>query len=277
MRTLTLALLVAVGLSTSAHAGVLIISSAHVGDDDHTVRAHTFAAGETLTRAASGSLVRVTTDLGVNRIYGRDLEGSGPEAGSLWGANFRAHALGGPVHVTARLRVDGSATLLGDPEDEAPAAFNYYLQAVSGRVEGFDTDQEDGDIDAIFSGAHATLSSDKLCESGDCGLGAVDRILRVEFDVAAGADFFLYGLLQLGDLHATEFDFEHTALLQSITVSNGASLTSDSGVLISTGDGAYNFGSALAAAVPEPSTWALMIAGFGWVGASLRRRRPVHV
>lgn len=29
-------------------------------------------------------------------------------------------------------------------------------------------------------------------------------------------------------------------------------------------------------AIPEPATWAMMILGFGLVGASLRRRRPLH-
>ena len=30
------------------------------------------------------------------------------------------------------------------------------------------------------------------------------------------------------------------------------------------------------AAVPEPSTWAMMLFGFGAIGVSLRRRRPAH-
>lgn len=33
----------------------------------------------------------------------------------------------------------------------------------------------------------------------------------------------------------------------------------------------------VAAAVPEPATWALMLLGFGAIGASLRRRRPAHL
>lgn len=35
--------------------------------------------------------------------------------------------------------------------------------------------------------------------------------------------------------------------------------------------------SVLSAAVPEPGTWAMMIAGFGLVGASMRRRRNLRV
>lgn len=59
------------------------------------------------------------------------------------------------------------------------------------------------------------------------------------------------------------------------------------GLILQWGPSGYNAGldnisfsysslsrSSIAAAVPEPTTWALMILGFGAVGASLRRRRP---
>ena len=39
---------------------------------------------------------------------------------------------------------------------------------------------------------------------------------------------------------------------------------------------AESFTSALAASVPEPGAWALMILGFGGAGAVIRRRRAVH-
>lgn len=43
------------------------------------------------------------------------------------------------------------------------------------------------------------------------------------------------------------------------------------------GSGATLFVTAPAAAVPEPTTWAMMILGFGAIGTSLRRRQQVRV
>lgn len=39
------------------------------------------------------------------------------------------------------------------------------------------------------------------------------------------------------------------------------------------GDGGYQVSNSLQAGVPEPATWAMMITGFGLMGATLRRRR----
>lgn len=41
--------------------------------------------------------------------------------------------------------------------------------------------------------------------------------------------------------------------------------------------GARDFSTLVGGAVPEPATWALMISGFGMVGATLRRRKTVAV
>ena len=57
-------------------------------------------------------------------------------------------------------------------------------------------------------------------------------------------------------------DYTHTG---SVTIGHvaGVSFTSDSGVFLTAASGA----------VPEPAAWALMMGGFGLVGAMARRRR----
>ena len=40
--------------------------------------------------------------------------------------------------------------------------------------------------------------------------------------------------------------------------------------------GVDNFQIAGAGGIPEPATWAMMLMGFGGLGAMLRRRRAVH-
>ena len=37
----------------------------------------------------------------------------------------------------------------------------------------------------------------------------------------------------------------------------------------------HNQGGTVIPGVPEPATWAMLIAGFGLVGAAARRRRPI--
>jgi hypothetical protein len=67
-------------------------------------------------------------------------------------------------------------------------------------------------------------------------------------------------------------DFGNTLSWQGITglTVGGVAVTDYSAVSADTG---FNFRQGLAApAVPEPASWALMIAGFGLTGAALRRR-----
>ena len=48
------------------------------------------------------------------------------------------------------------------------------------------------------------------------------------------------------------------------------------GVIFSSGGNSFEFDN-LAAAIPEPGTWAMMLAGFGAMGVAMRRRRRVAV
>ena len=60
-------------------------------------------------------------------------------------------------------------------------------------------------------------------------------------------------------------DFGNTSQLDFGALPTGLSFTSESGVL-------FSANASDPGAVPEPATWAMMIAGFGMIGASLRRR-----
>ena len=97
--------------------------------------------------------------------------------------------------------------------------------------------------------------------------------LSLNFNIAAGSTFTLASWLYADDLDQGTIDFFNTARLTSITASPGASLTSGSGTLQMLPGGGFGYPSAPTGAVPEPASWAMMIIGFGVVGAARRRRR----
>ncbi len=82
---------------------------------------------------------------------------------------------------------------------------------------------------------------------------------RLGFDLRLKVDCWV-------DLNA-RCDFGHTSAFRFGALPTGLSFTSASGVFLA-GDPAI-------VGVPEPASWALLIAGFGLVGATLRKRRTV--
>lgn len=93
-----------------------------------------------------------------------------------------------------------------------------------------------------------------------------DRTTQVTISEIGGGVLFSSGQITIdGDVH-THF---------------GTNYTSDSGFEINWGPNGFNVGidnvefsaERTGLVVPEPSTWALMIGGFGLAGAALRRRR----
>lgn len=88
-----------------------------------------------------------------------------------------------------------------------------------------------------------------LTVSGTGGASNFTRTFTAGVDFANGQ----YSTLDLGGLNATQFTFTASGL------NNRASFD--------------NFSVNAVAAVPEPGTWAMMLVGFGAVGASMRRRR----
>lgn len=86
--------------------------------------------------------------------------------------------------------------------------------------------------------------------------------------LGAAADIYvdLYATLQCAD--GMSCDYGNTAKF-ALNLAPGTSFSSDSGVFLK--------GSGAVGGVPEPASWALMLAGLGVIGAALRRRRALHV
>lgn len=120
----------------------------------------------------------------------------------------------------------------------------------------------------IPGGASATLTSVNLLRSFSLYMGSPDTYNFIRF-MGAGFDETLSGgQLTLGNTSQSwgygarvNFDFGGANVNRIVLSSTGNSFEVD------------NFAVSPGAAVPEPATWAVMILGFGAVGAALRRRR----
>ncbi len=123
---------------------------------------------------------------------------------------------------------------------------------------------------------HAVLDVDRLCPSlfNSCITGDYPGTdLTVSFTLAAGSSFTLLSSLHAYDLYDEgTVDFFSTAKVTGVSVSDGGSLTSLSGALQALPEGGYGYPAALAS-VPEPASWAMLIAGFGLVGGMMRWQR----
>jgi hypothetical protein len=122
---------------------------------------------------------------------------------------------------------------------------------------------------------YSLLDTAQLCVGDRCAAGLYPGSnLQLTFSLTAGSVFSLGALLYVDGLGEGSVDFFNTAKMTGVTVSPGATLTSQSGTLAIREDGTFGYAAVVStAAVPEPASWAMLIAGFGLVGASMRRRK----
>jgi hypothetical protein len=123
--------------------------------------------------------------------------------------------------------------------------------------------------ETVTSGSTATLTSDRLLRSLSFYMGSPDSFNWVEF-IGPGYDWTLQGSQLFnpptafgGDQsigRTVSFDFGPARVNKVIFGSNGNS---------------FEFDTLSAVAVPEPSTWAMMLVGLGGLGGVLRRRNAV--
>ena len=247
----------------------------------------------------------VMADIGVNRLYvsNSPLLGFGTSDSvisglSFWGDSLSASSTGsGPVHMNVNFAFDGTyngPTCVSGPSGCVPSDNpsstygNAYFAAVKGKLN--DVSQNASGLVVLHTDAGeitlmgqdtelpagSLLDVASICEEDDgaegCDPFATGTTFALDFAVDPGEDFFIASYFFVGNLAQGEtVDAFHTLKLTGITLDDdGANLTSASGKITRLSDGSFG----ITSAVPEPATWALMIAGFGLVGCAARRRKP---
>lgn len=209
---------------------------------------------------ASGNLYSLADGGGV---YAATLVGNigVPVIGSNFGFDFN------PVPDRLRFITDGDQNLRINPANGAtivdgpinPASFNLIGSAYINNFAGTTATTLYGIDSLTASLARSTnANAGSYVTVGSLGLGPIGSDARVGFDVFT--DFTgNNAYLALNDsLYTVNLGTGGATLIGGIGASNIRGLTF-----------------ALAGAVPEPGTWAMMICGFGLIGATLRRRRRV--
>jgi hypothetical protein len=120
----------------------------------------------------------------------------------------------------------------------------------------------------VLTNGKATLNSAKGLTSFSFYLGSPDTFNFVKFTNAGGSSFTLQGSDIWGAASGDNGD-QAWGRRVSYNFDGDVIKTIE---FTSTGN-SFEFDSLAGAAVPEPTTWALMIMGFGTVGAMVRRRR----
>lgn len=254
------------------------------------------AGSDTVTLDANGSggvtlSGQAMADIGINRLYVANSPGkpfadtsSAISGLSFWADNLVASGGGsGPIQMSVDFAFDGS--YVGAPYDSSTFG-NAYFVAVKGRLNDISQNAGDGSVilhtnagDVALAGENTALPPASIlgvlsaCDGDDgedgCDPFNVDGTFTLDFAVDSGEDFFLASYFFVGNLAQGEtVDAFHTIKLTGITLDDGAGLASESGKIVRLADGSFG----VAGAVPEPSSWALLIAGFAMVGAVMRKR-----
>ncbi len=123
----------------------------------------------------------------------------------------------------------------------------------------------------LFSGQSATLQTSGTFEF----LGASSNVVSGPVAISQEMSFAHIGnFLRPADYRLDSDTISFSGIRQIITVdSEDLGTTRDYSTIAFATDGIVG----IAAGVPEPATWGLMIAGFGLIGGAMRRRRKTNV
>ncbi len=211
---------------------------------------------------------------------------------SMFAINQRVTGDPGNATVSYTFHIDGSfapGPAANYPSAAGTQGMNFYLLAYHGQALGLSVahDSYGEYLRLDTTGGYYTVSRDPsapgyvsggnwfaaagLCSNVDtrCQQGASFNDTRtLTFSMPTNEDYYILGFL-FGQTNG-QLDFFHTAKLQQIDLAPQYGLTSDDGgALVRGANGTFT----LAAGVPEPATWAMLILGFGVVGGAMRSRR----
>ncbi|WP_136162320.1 PEPxxWA-CTERM sorting domain-containing protein [Sphingomonas flavalba] len=206
-------------------------------------------------------------DLATGQLKISDWTDSGGSAHAYAGFSDILHfssTVAGPTSFTVRLHVDGAFEGFQQPRFGFSMGDGY--SALGGTAGWADDESDDSPscTDAVAGCPAAYFLS--FNPVGDwIQFGPEDFVGTLIFD-PAHPDFQLVMSLAAAGQAGSWAAFEHTATI-SFDLPDGLSFASDSGVFLTQssipGPGP---------GVPEPASWALLVAGFGMAGAAIRRR-----
>jgi len=162
--------------------------------------------------------------------------------------NFVGTLNGNPFDVFAEF------TGLGNTDDVQTNGFSNYLQLNS--------------LTALSGGVTYTITDPTWFYINPFGYAGLEFGAFDDSSYFSGQSNSLLGYDGISNVGVTPIDY-----FSGIN----APFSTDMGPVLITGASNGTFSAAVSGAVPEPATWAMMIAGFGMTGAALRRRQTVKV
>ena len=169
----------------------------------------------------------------------------------------------GPASFTLTTPLTGS----GVPASPTPAILSgtvtSYASLINGLqtpVTGFNVSLNGVDYNTFNNGVTASFGSSNGSDGSLAFFNGLENIFS----------FTLSGLYSANNLGATPSGGNTVTQATSFTY-NGGTIAIDAG-----STGTLAFSQAAVAAVPEPATWGMMLAGFGAMGGAMRRRAKVR-